>query len=407
MSRYKTTTTFQKIATLKKPIRVIQGGKGSSKTISILLLFTLLAMSRRRGLILSIVGRSMPDLKSGALRDFENILIDYNVFHLLKIDKTYRTYEFPNGNIIEFFSTENAHSRLGSRRTHLYVNELDSMTLDVFVELSGRTASFTIVDYNPRAKFWIHSEYVGQDNVDFIKVNYLDNEYIPEGEYNQLMWTKEKAYYNPHLEDYDTDENTKSRYWRNQWRVLGLGELGVVEGVIFENWTSTRTVPKEANYIGAGLDFGFTNDPTAMVKLYRYDGKIYVEEKLYTTRLSTDNIGKAIREDQEIYNGLTIADNAEPRTINQLKDDHRIRIKGVNQRNKLKLFGIDKMQELEFVLVGDNLVKEFSHYSWTKLRDGTFINEPKGGDDHLIDAVRYAVVELLGKPRYSSLSVIG
>lgn len=398
MTKYKTTSTFEKIAALKKPVRVIQGGKGSSKTFSILQIFILTALSNRTGLILSVVGKSMPDLKSGALRDFENLLRSYGIMGLLKIDNTSKIYTFPNGNIIEFFSTENVTSRLGSRRSHLYVNELDSMSLDVFVELSGRTSYYTIVDYNPRSKFWIHREYVGQPNVDFIKVNYTDNEFIPQAELDQLMWIKSKAYYNPHLKNYDTDENTKNRYWRNQWRVLGLGELGVVEGVIYEDFSEITEVPQGAKYIGAGLDFGYTNDPTALVKLYTFGDSIVLEEVLYSTRLSISNIGDAIIKDSQIADGIIIADNAEPRTISQLRKDFRLNIKGVSNKNKRKLFGINKMQEYHIMAIGTNLINELNTYSWVKLKDGSFLNEPVSTGDDALDASRYVVVELLGKP---------
>jgi phage terminase large subunit len=177
MAKYKYSKTFEKIATLKKPIRVVQGGKGSSKTISILQLFILMALSEKKDLIMSVVAKSLPNLKSGALRDFEKLLRDMGVRSMFKVNKTDRTYTCGT-NMIEVFSVGVESDRLGSRRTHLYVNELDAIKMDTFLEIQGRTSGFTIVDYNPRRRFWVHDEFVGQPNVDFITVNFTHNEFI-------------------------------------------------------------------------------------------------------------------------------------------------------------------------------------------------------------------------------------
>src|SRR5699024_5868922 len=104
--------------------------------------------------------------------------------------------------------------------------------------------------YNPRYEFWIHREIIGQPNVDFLIVDYTDNEYLPQGEIDKLLWIKSKAYHDPNIEDYDQEYNIKSTYWRNMWRVLGLGQLGVAEGVIFNNYTTSKAVPRGAKYLG-------------------------------------------------------------------------------------------------------------------------------------------------------------
>lgn len=395
MSKYSTTTAFKKISKLTQPVRIIQGGKGSSKTISILQLFIFYALSNRKDLIMSVIGRTVPDLNSGAERDFNKLLKDYNLYNQIKINATERVYTFNNGNIIEFFSADKVESRLGSRRTHLYVNEADSMKLDTFIELQGRTSQFSIIDFNPRKEFWAHTEYKGQPDVDFIIVNYLDNEYIPTGEYKQLMWIKGKAFKVTNIKDYDRPSNVKSEYWRNMWRVLGLGQLGSVQGVIFNNWTTSKTVPEDAKYLGAGMDFGFTNSKTGLVKIYYYDQKYYLEQVVYSSGLLNKALYDMIKHDKQLLRGAIYADSAEPRTIADLRT-YGLTVIGVGQKHVKSR--INKMQELEFVLVGEDLENEFKNYRWAvDRRTNKYLNEPVKEDDHLIDAAFYALDKMVSR----------
>lgn len=376
--QYKTTTAFEKICTLKKEVRIIQGGKGSSKTISILMLFILLAISKRQNLILSVVAESLPNLKSGALRDFEKILKAWGLYGQFKINKTDRTYTYGT-NMIEFFSVEGEASRLGSRRTHLYINEASEIKFSTYIELYSRTSVFTIMDYNPRRKFWAHKELIGQPHVDFLVLNFTDNEFIPKNEKASILWFKKKA-----------DEGSK--YFLNKWRVLGLGLLGITEGVIFENWTESKAVPKDAKYLGAAIDWGFTNDPTTVIKLYRYDGKIYVYVSLYKKGMLNSQIAKHILNDKELLNGVIIADSAEPKSIAELRT-YGISIVKVNDKGILS--GISIMQEFQFVLVGSEAVEEFTNYCWKTNKSGESLGVPVDDWNHIIDPLRYFVVDRL------------
>jgi len=383
MNDYKTTTSFSHIASLQKAIRVIQGGKGCSKTISILQIFIFLAMSVRKNLILSVVAQSLPNLKSGAYRDFEKLLKDMGVYSKFQVNKTDKTFKF-GSNTIEFFSVDSEASRLGSRRTHLYVNEADNIHFETFLELQGRTSEFTILDFNPRRKFWVHTELVGQPHVDFIKLNYTHNEYIPKGELESLLWYKKKA------------EDTKSPYWLNKWKVLGLGELGVADGLIFDNWTEAKQLPEGAKYLGAGLDFGYTNDPTAIVKIYKYEDKIILVESLYKTGLLNSGIANHIMKDDELASGIIICDSSEPKTIAELRT-YGIAVMGVKKGKGSIISGIGIMQEFELVLIGKNLIEEFSNYCYQKDRSGESLGIPIDDFNHAIDGARYFFMERLAK----------
>lgn len=377
---FETTTAFEKICELKKDVRIVQGGKGSSKTISILMLFIFLAIGKSKNLILSVVAESLPNLKSGALRDFSKIIRDWNIAHLFTENKTDRTFTC-GSNLIEFFSVDGEGSRLGSRRTHLYINEADFIKFSTYIELYSRTSVFTIMDYNPRRKFWAHKELIGESHVDYLVLNFTHNEKIPTKEKASILWFKKKA-----------DEGSK--YFQNKWRVLGLGLLGITEGVIFENWKKADKVPADARYLGAALDWGFSGDPTGIVKIYRYDGKIYIVESLYKKGLLNSQIAKHIQSDAELISGVVIADAAEPKSIKELRT-YGIKIKKSDVKDID--FGLSVMQEFEIRLVGSNLVEEFENYSYKFNKAGEQLGVPIDDWNHLIDAARYFFGEILSR----------
>lgn len=380
IAQYKTTTAFKKICGLKKEVRIIQGGKGSSKTISILMFFILLAISKRQNLILSVVAESLPNLKSGAIRDFEKILKSWGLLGQFKVNKTDRTYTYGT-NMIEFFSVEGEASRLGSRRTHLYINEASEIKFSTYIELYSRTSAFTIMDYNPRRKFWAHKELIGQPHVDFMILNFTDNEYIPKNEKSSILWFKKKA-----------DEGSK--FFLNKWRVLGLGLLGITEGVIFENWDKKEQVPKDAVYLGACLDWGFSPDPATIVKVYRFEDRVVCKESLYKRGYFNSNIAKHIIADEELKNGIIIADGAEKKSIAEL------RTWGINitkAQDKSINSGIELMQEFKFWLIGKNLVEEFTNYCEKTNKQGESLGIPIDDWNHCIDAIRYFCMDILSR----------
>ncbi|MEM9076308.1 MAG: phage terminase large subunit [Bacteroidota bacterium] len=399
MPKFKYSTTFKKIAKLRKPIRVIQGGKGSSKTISTLQYLILLCLSKRENLIISVVAKSLPNLKSGALRDFEKILRDMGVYSQFKINRTDRVYQY-GSNIIEFFSVDGDSDRLGSRRTHLYVNEVDNIKLDTFIEIQGRTSEFTIVDFNPRKIFWIHEDFVGQDNTDFIIVNFNDNEYIPEGELEAIMFYKKRA------------DETGSPYWINKWRVLGLGETGVIDGVIFEegkDWHIVDIVPEGARYLGAGLDFGFTH-VSAIMKLYElviYDDngnelkrEYYLKQALFRAGMTAQRIAEHILSDSELMSSIITCDSSRPEMIREMRG---LGCPVVSHKKREVMEGIDLMHTLGFFLIAgdEETIDEFRSYAYAKDRTGKSLGVPdKRSDvDNSIDAARYVIEYFLAKSR--------
>jgi phage terminase large subunit len=151
------------------------------------------------------------------------------------------------------------------------------MTFHSYTELASRTKQGVFLDWNPTNPFWFHDELINDPDVDFIIINYTDNEACPESALNFILKAKEKA-------------DNGSAFWANWFRVYGLGEIGSLDGVVFQNWQQCERIPAESEFISYGLDWGFTNDPTALVEVFRYDGKIYINELLYQTKLTNSEI---------------------------------------------------------------------------------------------------------------------
>jgi phage terminase large subunit len=250
------------------------------------------------------------------------------------------------------------------------------MTFHAYTELASRTKLEVYLDWNPTNEFWFHNELKDDDDVDFIILNYQDNEACPESALNFILKAKEKA-------------NT-SDFWRNWYKVYGLGEIGSLQGVVFNNWKTIDFVPAEAKLVGRGMDFGYTNDPTTMVDIYQFNGGFIFDEVLYKTGLTNPEIWRDFKSknlDNSIY---TIADSAEPKSIQELTN-LGMRIKGAEKGKDSILFGIQKMQEHEFKVTqrSINLIKELRSYSWDKDREGNQLNRPQDSNNHMIDAIRY------------------
>jgi phage terminase large subunit len=264
--QFKETTAFRKINKLTKRIRVIQGGTSASKTISVLLYLIAYAQTDKVKTLTSIVSESIPHLKRGVIRDFKNIMQTHHYWKEDRWNATDSIYTFETGSQIEFFSTDNADKLRGARRDRLFINEANNVSFDAFEQLEVRTKEFIIIDYNPTNEFWYQLEIVGKrDDVDFIILTYKDNEALDEAIIKAI-------------------EQRKNR--KGWWQVYGEGQLGEVEGKIYRDWQIIDEIPHEARLERYGLDYGYSNDPTAIVAVYKYNGGFIWDEITYQKGLS-------------------------------------------------------------------------------------------------------------------------
>lgn len=371
------TTAINKILKLTKFIKGVQGGSSAGKTYGILPIEIDYAI-KHAGTETSIVSESIPHLKRGAIRDFKKIMMSTNRWIDEHWNATDFKYTFANNSFIEFFSADNASKLRGARRDRLYINECNNIDFNSFTELAMRTKQSIILDWNPSNEFWFHTELQGQDNVDFIILNYKDNEAAPQSAIDFIEKAKEKS--------------ATSVYWQNWYRVYGLGEVGMLEGVIFDNWKEIDKIPDDARLVGIGLDFGYTNDPTAAIEIYNWNGQRIVNEIVYRTGMLNSDIAKVLPSGVTIY-----ADSSEPKSIDEIRRYGKT-IKGVTKGKDSINYGIDVMQRQNYLVTkqSTNLIKELRSYCWDVDKHGVRLNNPAGGNDHAIDALRYHEMESLG-----------
>ena len=377
---FQRTTSTNKILKLKKRVRIVQGGTSAAKTYGILAVLIARA-SAVPEIEISVVAESIPHLRRGALKDFIKIMKWMNKWHESQFNKSLLTYQFLNGSSFEFFSADDSSKLRGARRDVLYINECNNITFESYNELAIRTKKAVYLDFNPANEFWVHTELKDEPDSEFIILTYKDNEALDKSIVEQIEKNRLKA--------------ETSSYWSNWWRVYGLGEIGMLEGVIFSNWKQIDVLPAEAKLIGIGLDFGYTNDPTSAIEIYNYNGTRILNELVYQTGMLNSDIAKRLPKNVVVY-----ADSSEPKSIDEIKR-YGITIKGVTKGKDSINYGIDVMQQQEYLVTSNsvNLIKELRAYCWDVDKAGTRLNKPIDNNNHAIDALRYHEMETLGLKR--------
>lgn len=360
------TIATKKLLKLNKRIRGIAGGTSASKTVSILIILIAYAQTHNNKII-SVVSESMPHLRRGAMRDFLNIMQTHQYFKDTNWNSTNSIYTFPETkSIIEFFGVESWEKVKGARRDVLFINEANHITYNDYTQMEVRTKDIIWLDWNPENEFYWYTDVMPTADVDFITLTYLDNEAL----------------------DINIVKAIESRKGnKNWWKVYGLGELGEVESRIFTGWEIIDTIPHEAELRRYGLDFGYTNDPTAIVAIYYYNGGYIIDELCYQYGMKNKQIADFIGNFQRV---LTIADSAEPKSIDEIKG-YGINIIGSKKGTGSVLQGIQYVQGLQISVTkrSINLIKEYRNYLWLTDDDGKIINEPQEFMNHCMDAIRY------------------
>ena len=280
------TTSFNKIAKLQKRIRIIQGSSSASKTFSILQKLILQAGQSKESKLISIVTDTHPNIERGAFRDSTNILEEDNIEYSSTknpLQVTIKNWQF------EFFGLDDERKARGGRRDILFINEANRIKWETARQLIMRTRETVYIDYNPDAEFWAHERYLNKPDTDFTIVTYKDNEACPQSAIDEI-------------ESYiETDPE-----W---YKVYGLGLLGnLYAGKIFTRWQEIEVFPNIDHWYG--LDFGFSNDPTAIVRVAKQRENIYLDEIIYRTELTNSDIAKLLFQNG-YRNEPVICDSAE------------------------------------------------------------------------------------------------
>lgn len=375
---FKRTTAINKMLKMTARKKVIQGGTSAGKTYGIIPILIDKAIKNQR-IKITVVAETLPAVKEGALDIFKQVMYDTNRWVEDNWNASSLTYTFGSGSRIQFKSYDSVgKAKSSGKRDILFLNEANHIAFDIADALMIRSKE-TWIDFNPDNEFWVHTEVLPEHNSEFLLLTYYDNEACPKETLEDLELKKQKA--------------LTSEYWANWCRVYIDGEIGNLEGVIFDNWKTIDEIPKEARLLGYGLDFGYSNDPTSIVEVYLYNGKRVLNEICYQKGLSNSQIAKYITTKLPCY-----CDSAEPKSIDELKS-YGIRAYAVTKGSDSINFGIQVMQEQDYLVTSKsvNLTKELRKYAWDKdKKTNEKLNKPIDNYNHAIDATRYHEMETVG-----------
>ena len=347
-------------------IIVHKGGTGSGKTFDIMV-YLLFIYCQQPNKIITVVSESRPHLDIGVIRIMQQLTVKSQLINHAKYNASQSRLTFSNGTILEFFSADRIEKALGARRDLLFGNEINSLKLEIFEELARRSR-VVIADFNPTSVFWLEKWLSYQENYDVIVSNYKDNPFLPNHEKKKI------------LKQAEMDTNFR--------RVHIDCEYGIYEGLVFNEWMQVDKLPEgEPVY---GLDFGYSNDPTAVVQVVLKGEDLFIDELIYKTGLTNNDISKLLKQykvEHEIY-----ADSAEPKSIEEIyQAGYNIKpaIKGQGSVNA----GIDKLRgfNLKVTKRSVNLIKELRNYAWVSDKNGEPTNKPVDAFNHAIDALRYSI----------------
>ncbi len=372
--------TYYDVRNCKTRIQVHQGGTRSGKTYSILLsLVEFCYRNPNGGAVLTICRKTFPALRASVMRDFFDVLKREGIYTEVNHNKSDATYIL-EGNLIEFISIDQPQKIRGRKRDVLFINEANELNLEDFRQLLIRTTGKVLLDYNPSDEFhWIYDHVIPREDATFFQSTFRDNPFLE----SSLVAEIER------LQVADP----------NYWRIYGLGERGQSRTTILTHWSQTETIEPRFKLVAYGLDFGYTNDPTACVAVYSDGEAFLLDEILYQNGLSNRQIFQLL--ESEVGKNTVIADSAEPKSIDELHgygmNVHPARKGPDSVRAGIQFFHSKPLAVTSRSL---NLIKELRNYKWKEDKNGKNLNEPVDAFNHAIDAARYAAMFNQSNPNY-------
>ena len=380
----KVTTLYAKTwnALQDDKIRIIvhQGGSRSSKTVSIMQAFLTLSQTSPNSFLLNIARKFRSTITDTILRDFESeterLAIDINPEYLItRKDQRY----FINNCEFNFLGLDDKQKAHGMPSDYAWLNEAIEIGREEFDQIEMRTRQKIVIDFNPSDDTsWIY-DLVKRDDVIFIRSTMLDNPFLETAIRKKIQGYEP----NPH----NIEQGTADSY---MWEVYGQGNKAKLEGAVFEDFEIIDSIPENAQYKGAGMDFGYTNDPTAIIDLWTLDNTVIYDELVYQTKLQNSDISKELKRlDFKISTNIW-ADSSEPKSIAEIQGDN-FNVKAVTKGPDSIRNGINNMKAHKIYLTkrSVNLEREFRKYKWKEDKNGKSLNEPIDAFNHGIDAARY------------------
>ena len=356
---------------------VNQGGTSSGKTYSIMQLLFWYAMNDA-GCVITVVGQDVPNLKKGAYRDATTIRNGSQQLITLfpYVNEGERIFKCINGSLIEFTSYKDAQDAKSGKRDYLFLNEANGIPYEIYWQLAIRTRKKVFLDYNPTARFWVHDKVLGRDGVRLIISDHRKNYFLSQEEHDRIEGIEDKEL----------------------WKVYARGLTGKLEGVIFTEWDIVDALPPEYEWKGDwyGLDFGFTNDPSALEHVIEAHGDLWIDELIYSTGLTNPMIAERAKREGLNNDKEIVADCAEPKSIRELCGQGLWVSPSPKGADSI-VSGLDvlKRYRLHFTRRSLGIIDNVRSYSWAKDRDGNRINKPEDRNNHGIDAIRYVALKHL------------
>ena len=378
-----TNKVFRTLTDDDNKIIIHQGGTRSGKTYNILLFIIFYYCKFNTKKTVTIVRKSFPAVRGTVMRDFFSILGDHNLYNEDFHQKSENTYNL-NDNLIEFISLDQPQKIRGRKRDLLFINEANELNFEDWQQLIFRTNEKAIMDFNPSEEFhWIYDKVMPREDASFYQTTYLDNPFLSETIVEEIERLKH------------TDEN--------YWRIYGLGERGQSRSLIFDHQTCSN-IPENAKFLCLGLDFGFSNDPTALVQVFIQDESLYIKELIFRTGMTNQDIGKEFEKLGLDRRDPVWCDSAEPKSVEEI---HRM---GWNTKSTKKgeiNLGIDMLRRYKLYVLetSTNVIKEMRNYKYVEDKNGSLTNKPEDKNNHSLDALRYGIVMSLSRPNYGKYAV--
>jgi|TARA_Y100000033_G_scaffold50625_1_gene61646 phage terminase large subunit len=341
-----------------------------------------LITSTKKPLTISIVRKTLPALKGSVLRDIMNILQETGIYYLGVHNKAENTFKY-NNHLIEFLSVDEPQKIRGRKRNIAFLNEGNELNIEDFRQINMRTTDMVIVDFNPSDPVhWIYSDLIPRDDCDTWITTYRDNNFLSTELVNEIERMKER----------DPD----------YWRVYGEGLQAIFSArQVFNNWEfiDYKDFPEfDLDVEGViGIDYGYSNDPTAVVLTFRQNDKLYIHELLFRKGMTNSDIVDFLKS-----NGygqvICYADSAEPKSIEEMRRLGMFIKPAVKGQGSINA-GISLLKEYDVIVSKEsqNILREYHNYYWEELKDGTIINKPQDKENHTMDSIRYAVYSRFGK----------
>ena len=355
---------------------VNQGGTSSGKTYTLMQVLFYHAMTEASSVI-TVCGQDLPNLKVGALRDAKTIINQSDWMRkYFTVNESGSFITGLNASLIEFKSYDNAQDAKSGKRDYLFINEANGIPYDIYWQLAIRTRKKVYIDYNPSARFWVHDEVIGREGVKLIISDHRGNPFLSDDEHARIE----------DISDPDL------------WKVYARGLTGKISGLVLTNWdiVDKMPTPTERKMTVFGMDFGFSNDPTALEEVTLAHGDLYIDERIYTTGMTNPDIAEECKAQGLTRHDLIVADSAEPKSIAELRN-MGLWVVGADKGKDSIVVGLDILRRyrLHVTRRSRGLIDNLKSYQWRKDREGRVTNTPEDGNDHGIDAIRYAALAKL------------